>query len=98
MLGRQSLGFWARRLLQPENSQAWKQLWDPVPGQMAVGRKVVLHGEIHGGSGTEELKNCGMLCQVNVVRRPGHAGEGVEQEKSTSLGAGRAVFLLMEWL
>lgn len=52
---------WARGLLQPEKSQAWKQLCDPVPGQMAVGRKVVLHGEIYGGSRTEELKNCGML-------------------------------------
>lgn len=80
-----------RRLLQPENSQAWKQLCNPVPEHKAVGRTVVLHGEIHGGSRTEELKKCGMLCQVKL-RRPGHAGEGVVQEKSTPLGAGRAVF------
>lgn len=98
MLGIQSLDSWDRRLLQPKSSKAWKQLHDPVPGQVAVGRKVVLHGEIHGGSRTEELKNCGMLCQVNVVGRPGHAGEGVVREKSTPLGTGRAVFLLMEWL
>lgn len=34
---------------------------------------------------------CGMLCQVKLGR-PGHAGEGIVQEKSTPLGAGRAVF------
>lgn len=57
----------------------------------------MLHGEIHGGSGTEEPRKCGMLCQVKLGR-PGHVGEGAVQEKSIPLGAGTAVLLLMECL
>lgn len=77
---------WSWRLLQSENSQAWQQLCDPIPGQVAVGRKVLLPGEIHGGA--EEV--------WNVV--PGETGESVVLEKCSPLGPGRAVFLLMEWL
>lgn len=85
---------WAGRLLQPENSQAWEQLCGPVPRQMAVGRKVVLHGEIHGGSRTEELK-CGMLCQVKLAWtcwRGDSAGE-IHPFRSRESSV-----LLMEWL
>lgn len=91
VLGRQSLDSLARRLLQAENSQAWKQLCDPVPGQMAVGRKVGLHGEIHGAA--EEVWNVvpgesglDMLERMQCGRNPPLGEQGEQCSCSCSGG------------